>query len=85
MKKFSFSDHVGKVLHSDAIGTDGKAVWSDGEYSFTAQAKSGGAPLSLKGYWSSVTVLDGGVWKDRMQTWNDTPEPGPTPDAVKAK
>ena len=57
------------------IGTDGKEVWSNGEWSLTWQGKTGD-PIPLKGYWGSISVLDSdGVWRDKMQTWNLTPPP----------
>jgi ketosteroid isomerase-like protein len=86
MKLFHTTDHVGKVYHSYMIGTDGNTVWSDGEYTFKSAGKDG-APVSYKGYWSSISVREGGVWKDRMQTWNVLPTPGPsvTPADVSGK
>jgi uncharacterized protein (TIGR02246 family) len=84
MQKFHFANHVGKVLHSYSVSPDGKVVWSDGEYSFTASDDKGNS-LPLKGYWSAISVREGEVWKDRMQTWNVAASPGPGPEAGSAK
>ena len=64
------------------IGPDGKEVWSNGEWSLTWQGKTGD-PVVLKGYWSSISVLDtDGVWKDKMQTWNIFPPAAATPSST---
>jgi len=86
MKLFHTTDHVGKVYHTYMIGTDGNTAWSDGEYTFKSAGKDG-VPALYKGYWSSISVREGGVWRDRMQTWNVLPSPGPsvTPADVSGK
>ncbi|PWW03489.1 uncharacterized protein (TIGR02246 family) [Hoeflea marina] len=76
LERFKFSDHAGKVTSSHMIGDDGKTVWSEGEYSFTASDDKGNS-MPLHGYWSAISVLEDAVWKDVMQTWNV--DPGPTP------
>jgi len=80
-KNGHFSNHIGKADQYGAhmIGTDGKQVWRNGEWSLTWQGKTGD-PEQVKGYWSAIEVLDtDGVWKDRMQTWNVTRAPAATP------
>ena len=32
-------------------------------------------PVSMKGYWSTTDVAEGGKWKIRMETFNATPPP----------
>ena len=59
------------------IGTTDKA-WNNGEWSTTVQGQNG-APIEMKGYWSSITVHEGNTWKDQLQTWNITPAPAATP------
>jgi ketosteroid isomerase-like protein len=76
-KEGHFSNHIGKADRYGAhlIGTDGKEVWRAGDWSLTWQGKIGD-PILLKGYWTSIEVLDtDGVWKDKVQTWNITPAP----------
>jgi uncharacterized protein (TIGR02246 family) len=80
-KEGHFSNYSDKVdqYSPHMIGTDGKEVWSNGEWSLTWQGKTGG-PIPLKGYWSSISVLGtDGAWKDKMQTWNTSPAPAATP------
>ena len=71
-----FSNHVDKAdQHSPhAIGTAGKEMWANGEWSLTLQEKSGD-PIPLKGYWSEIYVREGDALKVRMQMWNITPPP----------
>ena len=79
-KKGHVSNHIGKADQYGAhmIGTDGKEVWWNGEWSVTWQAKTGD-PIQLNGYWSAIEVLDtDGVWKNKMETWNRTPAPAAT-------
>jgi ketosteroid isomerase-like protein len=76
-KQGHFSNYIAKADQYGAhmIGTDGKQVWRNGEWSQTWQGKTGD-PIPLKGYWSCIEVLDtDGVWKYRMLTWNVTPAP----------
>jgi ketosteroid isomerase-like protein len=60
------------------IGTAGNEIWGTGDWSNTIRGKDGG-PEDQKGYWGSISVLEDGVLKDRMQTWNITPAPAATP------
>ncbi len=75
-QQMHFSNHLLNIDQNSphAIGTDGNAVWENGEWSMTYQAK-GGDPVELKGYHSSIAVREGGVWKKRLITWNITPAP----------
>jgi ketosteroid isomerase-like protein len=61
-----------------SIGTAGNEIWGTGGWSNTIKGKDWG-PLDEKGYWGSISVLEDGVLKDRMQTWNITPAPAATP------
>jgi ketosteroid isomerase-like protein len=56
------------------IGTDGKEMWENGEWSMTWQVK-GGDPVNGKGYDASVAVLEGGALKKRLLISNATPPP----------
>jgi ketosteroid isomerase-like protein len=69
-KRDRYSPHV--------IGAAGNEIWGAGEWSNTIQGKDFG-PLDQKGYWGAITVLEDGVLKDRMQTWNITPGRAATP------
>jgi len=73
-----FSNFLGKCDQYGAhiIGTAGNEVWRNGNWSMTWQGKTGD-PIQVKGYWSAIEVLEDGVWKDRMQTWNQTPASPP--------
>jgi ketosteroid isomerase-like protein len=68
-----FSPHV--------IGTSSNEIWGTGEWSNTIQGKGWG-PIDEKGYWGSITALEDGVWKDKMQTFNITPAPAPAPSTT---
>ena len=60
-----------------AIGTDGNAVWENGEWSCTIQGQSGD-PIEVNGFWSSVKVREGDTWKIRMNAIIHTPPPAAT-------
>jgi ketosteroid isomerase-like protein len=51
------------------IGTAGNEAWSNGEWSTTIQGQNFG-PVHSKGYFSSITVREGDVWRKRMQMSN---------------
>jgi ketosteroid isomerase-like protein len=63
-KRDQYSPHI--------IGTAGSGAWSNGEWSLTYQV-NGGAPVQLKGYWSTIYVSQGDAWKRQMQIANVTP------------
>jgi uncharacterized protein (TIGR02246 family) len=71
-RKWRFSDHSAKrdPYSPHLIGTDGKEVWSNGEFALTFQAENGPFITKQTGYWSSIIVREGDVWKDRMLTYN---------------
>jgi ketosteroid isomerase-like protein len=77
-KQGHFSNHIGiddqYSPHLIATTTGGTEVWRNGEWSLTWQEK-GGDPTPAKGYWSAITVLEDGTWKDKLLTWNVTPAP----------
>ena len=81
LKTFKFSEHAGARHRTYMITLDAETstpvVLSHGEYSFTASDDKGNS-MPLTGYWSAVSVREGGVWKDRMQTWNVAQEAGAT-------
>lgn len=83
LKTFKFSEHAGKRHRSYMIDVDANVVLSHGEYTFTASDNKGNS-MPLTGYWSSVSVLEDGVWRDKMQTWNVAQSSGTdsTPDTV---
>jgi uncharacterized protein (TIGR02246 family) len=58
------------------IGTDGNAVWENGEWSGTIflQGEDCG-PHQLRGYFASVKVREGDTWKIRMLTLTEHPRP----------
>jgi uncharacterized protein (TIGR02246 family) len=64
------------------IGTDGNAVWENGEWSSTLAIQGQSGPVQLKGYWASIKVRDGDTWKIRLTTntpaATGTPTPSPT-------
>jgi hypothetical protein len=63
------------------LGTGGNEVWETGAWTQTLKGETFG-PLQLKGYHSSIAVLDGGVWKKRLLMWNITPAPATTKTAA---
>jgi Domain of unknown function (DUF4440) len=65
------------------IGTDGKEMWENGEWSMTWQVK-GSDPVHGKGYHASVAVLEGGALKKRMLVTNVAPAPAATPSPTTA-
>jgi ketosteroid isomerase-like protein len=80
-KQVRFSNFNGDVgtenaAHFIAMTPAGPVYWRHGEWSSTLQVK-GGAPISAKGYWSAIEVVEGGMMKDKLQTYNVTPAPAP--------
>jgi uncharacterized protein (TIGR02246 family) len=71
-----FSNSVG-VADPDSphvIGKAGNEMWVTGAWSCTIKGQNFG-PTEIKSYWGSIKVLEGGVWKVLMETWNVTPAP----------
>jgi ketosteroid isomerase-like protein len=75
-QKWRVSNYISKrdQYSPHFIGTTRDQAWSIGEWSLTLQGENG-VPIQVKGYWSSVDVREGDVWKDQMLTWNLTPAP----------
>jgi len=73
-KQVHISNHFSKrdQYSPHMIGTAGIGAWSNGEWSLTYQV-NGGAPVQLKGYWSTIYVSQGDAWKRQMQIANVTP------------
>jgi uncharacterized protein (TIGR02246 family) len=57
-----------KLGHVAAIGSD--VMVRGGTWSGTFPGGNGGAPIHMKGYWTTTDVRDGSTWKIRMETWN---------------
>ena len=52
-----------------SIGSAGNEMWETGGWSKTIQVRNFD-PIHIKGYFSSIAVREGGVWKFRMLTSN---------------
>jgi ketosteroid isomerase-like protein len=74
-KNVHFSNHILK-LTPHVIGAAG--YWINGEWSQIVQGKDWG-PINQTGYWVSIYVLEDGVLKSRMVSWNITPPPAAAP------
>jgi ketosteroid isomerase-like protein len=61
----------GNAFH--LIGTAGNELWATGEYSETAQGKTG-EPIPVKSYNFWIYVREGEDWKCRVDAWGLTPE-----------
>ena len=61
----------GNAFH--LIGTAGNELWATGEYSETAQGKTG-EPIPVKSYNFWIFVREGEDWKCRADAWGLTPE-----------
>jgi uncharacterized protein (TIGR02246 family) len=57
-----------KLGYAAAVGSD--VIVRGGSWSGTYPNGNGGAPIHLKGYWTTTDVRDGPTWKIRMETWN---------------
>jgi ketosteroid isomerase-like protein len=84
-KQVHFSNFSGDVgtensAHLTATTTGGTELWRNGESSLTWQVK-GGDPTPAKGYWSAIEVLEDGILKDKLQTYNVTPAPAASPSS----
>jgi len=73
-KQIHFSNHIitADQYSPHIIGTTGNEAWSNGEWTLTHQGQNAGL-VEVKGYWSAIQVREGGVWKKRMLTVNETP------------
>jgi uncharacterized protein (TIGR02246 family) len=60
----------GNAFH--LIGTAGNELWATGEYSETAQGKTG-EPIPVKSYNFWIDVREGEDWKCRVDAWGLTP------------
>jgi hypothetical protein len=86
-----FSDLFQKVHFSNCsgdVGTKNAArliptttgdteLWRLGHWNNTVQGKGWG-PIVAEGYWSAIEVLEDGILKDKLLTWNITPAPTAT-------
>jgi uncharacterized protein (TIGR02246 family) len=61
-------NHISETNQLNAIG---QQVWSLGQWWNTLQTQNG--PVFVRGYWSALFVREGGAWKIRMLTCNETP------------
>jgi ketosteroid isomerase-like protein len=79
-KQLHFSNHLTTIDQDSprVIEAAGNEIWGIGEWSNTIQGKDCG-PEDERGCWGSITVLEDGVWKNRMQIWNITSAPAKTP------
>jgi ketosteroid isomerase-like protein len=79
-KNVHFSNHILKhdQYSPHVIGAAGYEVWINGEWTQSVQGKDWG-PINQHGYWVSIYVLEDGVLKCRMVTWNVTPPPAAAP------
>jgi ketosteroid isomerase-like protein len=70
-QKVHFSDWITTVDQNSPhiIETARDVAWETGRWSGTIKGQNFG-PVRSKGYWSSIAVLDGDVWKKRMQMSN---------------
>jgi uncharacterized protein (TIGR02246 family) len=69
--KNSMAKVDGNAFH--LIGTAGNELWATGEYSETAQGKTG-EPIPVKSYNFWIYVREGEDWKCRVDAWGLTPE-----------
>jgi ketosteroid isomerase-like protein len=76
-KKVHFSNHLLTIDQDSphSLGT-GNELWETGQWSCTITVQGRGG-IQLKGYHSSIAVLEGDAWKKRLITWNVTPAPTP--------
>jgi len=72
----NFSGDVGTeyTAHIIPTTTGGIELWRHGAWTLTWQVE-GGEPIPVKGYWSAIDVLEDGILKDKLQTYNVTPAP----------
>jgi len=70
-RKVQFSDWLTTVdqYSPHTIGSPGNEVWETGGWSGTIRGENFG-PIHSKGYWSSIAVREGDLWKKRMQMSN---------------
>jgi uncharacterized protein (TIGR02246 family) len=57
-----------KLGHVVAVGKD--VMVRGGSWSGAYPAETGGAPVRVKGYWTTTDVRDGSTWKIRTEMWN---------------
>ena len=55
-----------------ATTTGGTELWRLGHWINTVQGEGWG-PIVATGYWSAIEVLEDGILKDKLLTWNVTP------------
>jgi uncharacterized protein (TIGR02246 family) len=72
-KQVQFSNHLDKRDQNSPhiIGTTGNEAWSNGEWTLTHQGQNAGL-VEVRGYWSAIQVREGGAWKKRMLTVNES-------------
>jgi hypothetical protein len=81
-QKVHFSNCSGDVGTKNAARliattTGGTELWRLGHWINTVQGEGWG-PIVATGYWSAIEVLEDGILKDKLLTWNITPAPTAT-------
>jgi hypothetical protein len=51
------------------------SYWSSGSWTLSWKTVDGSASGNAKGFWSSMDTIEDGVYKEALQTWNQTPPP----------
>jgi uncharacterized protein (TIGR02246 family) len=67
---FKGSCLTSQIFQTDQLHSLGSDAWSVGQWWTTLQSLQGAAFLS--GYWSAIFVQEGGAWKIRMLTLNES-------------
>jgi hypothetical protein len=85
-QKVHFSNCSGDVGTKNAARliattTGGTELWRLGHWINTVQGEGWG-PIVATGYWSAIEVLEDGILKDKLLTWNVTPTPPATAAAT---
>jgi len=67
-RQWHLTNYAGKV---DRVNVIDNAAWKIGEWSCTVETQDG--PVPAKGYFASICVREGDVWKECMSSYNMIP------------
>jgi hypothetical protein len=77
LKTVQFSNHKGVADAASPHMISPTSYWSSGSWTISWKTVDGSASGDAKGFWSSMDTMEDGVYKDALQTWNQTPPPPP--------
>jgi hypothetical protein len=75
LKIVQFSNHKGLADAASPHMISPTSYWCSGSFTVSWKKVAGSTSGEAKGFWSNIVAMEDGVYKDAVQTWNQTPPP----------